>query len=303
MDENRQLMPVPHRIFGIHEIFEAILDQSLHFPTITEKHDEFEHFKYRNEKAIVDLAAVQRVCKYWYLFIQSSNYLQKRIGMKPVVANNKLAIWNPILFGYYGNFQETIPYSEAITPILRSKYTIAVTFLVLQQLPRERHFLHQLESDHPYWYSAEATPPGRILPFLQPGASWRSLVVPIGDGKFVLSVKKFSSQQRSMHDSPVLFPLHMEHSVSDGSFFTMNDVIAHFFQIAKHRKDGAQARDILRRILQLWSSKTGGPMLEWTYSAQFGLKIIGGLVRPLSSADLDSSGISQKRKLDDISNE
>src|ERR1700761_8020936 len=110
MDENRQLMAVPHRIFGINEILEAILDQSLPFPiTLPEMYDVCGELRgSMTRRAIVNFAAVQRVCKYWHLFIQSSSYLQKRIGMKPVVVHNSFAYWNPIIFRSWRPLQKSI---------------------------------------------------------------------------------------------------------------------------------------------------------------------------------------------------
>src|ERR1700760_4786675 len=205
MSENCQLVATPHRIFGIREIFEEILSQSLDLPTPPYKHVDFMLFaEFQTKKAIVDLSKLQRVCKYWHVFIQSSNYLQKKIGMKHTVVDSSFTTWNPVLFDSYESATlHKARGPDRIIQILRPKYTMAVAFLVLQQLPRERHFLHQLENESLDRYFIEGTQVNELLPFLQPESSWRSLAVPIGEGEFVLSVRKSSSSIRCLDDLPV----------------------------------------------------------------------------------------------------
>ena len=223
--------------------------------------------------------------------------------MKPVVVHDSFTYWNPTIFDSYEHHNQKLPGPRRLVSVLKIQYTMAIAFLVLQQLPRERHFLHEIELKHRQWYSAKATRPGQLLPFLQPGASWRSLVVPIGEGKFELSVRRFSGNWFEILDSPELVPLQLERSVSGSNSFTMNDVITHFVHMAKHKKDGAQARDILRQILQSWSLRGHIISAQWGSFAEPGLLIICHPISPLPSADSNSSGIPQKRMWSDISNE
>jgi hypothetical protein len=305
MNEFSQLMIVPHCIFGIREILEAILDEAIHPPTLPDKSDgPWKHYALEIQRAIVDLAKIQCVCKYWHVFIQSSNYLQRRIGMKRIPVNTDLGMWNPVLFEYLYRNEPESSNGIRVTPMLRNEYTLAVAFLVFQQLPREQRFLRQIQTDHPFLRRTTASIPGRLLRFLHPRASWRYLVIPIGVGKFVLSVKKYSGSIHNMHNSPALLPLRLEHLVSGESTFTMNDVIAHFVQMAKDKRDGVQARDTLRRILDSWMPMAGEISINLIYR-EIPPMIIGDPILPISVNDLDFNGpeISKKRKLDEVSSE
>jgi hypothetical protein len=136
-DIRKYFMPIPHKVFGLFEVFEMIMVEAM---DVNPLHGEMENFEdlATASTQMKWLLHTQRVSKQWRLYIQASARLRQLVGLmffpSPIdedIHSCCIINLNPMLFDYDVSYCSGSP-----DPRFAPKFAFAIACTVLERLGR-----------------------------------------------------------------------------------------------------------------------------------------------------------------------